>query len=133
MQIIHHREVWTTLARSSRGQCVTPECETNLECPAFYECKEGDCVAVGCATDRECMIAEGNYLATCNLKAKPLPVCELACKRNAECTNASSPLSVCVNGRCVDPGCETDEECKLIFGESVGMLSGARAVCREGE
>ena len=111
--------------------CVTPECETNLDCPAFYACQEGECVHVGCATDRECMIAEDSYLATCDQSASPVPKCEVQCSSDAECGDASNPLRVCASGRCIDPGCETDEECKLILAESVFSLRGARAVCRD--
>jgi hypothetical protein len=71
-----------------------------------------------------------SYLATCNKKAKPLPTCEIACERDAQCHTESSPLSVCVDGRCQDPGCETDEECKLTLSTSdYAGIRGVRAVC----
>jgi hypothetical protein len=77
------------------------------------------------------MLHESNYLAVCNAKATPHPKCEIKCSTDAECYEPSNPLRVCVKGSCVDPGCETDEECKLMLWDSMAGLKGARAVCRE--
>ncbi len=118
-------------ARCGGGACIEPECETNLDCPAFYACQDRECVEVGCATDRECMVYEDSYLAVCNTRVDPAE-CEVRCSHDAECATASNPLRACVNELCVDPGCETDEECKILLGATfIGTYSGARAVCRD--
>jgi hypothetical protein len=111
--------------------CKKVECLTNVECPAFSECQEDNtCKAVGCETDRECMTYLDSYLATCNKKAEPVPTCVIACERDAQCHTESNPLSVCVDGRCQDPGCETDEECKLTLSTSdYAGYRGVRVIC----
>ncbi len=110
--------------------CVYPECETSFDCPPFYACQGAECVEVGCQTDRECMVYEGSYLAICNKKAKPVASCEIKCSTDAECYESTNPLRSCVKGSCVDPGCETDEECKVLLQNAIGGISGARAVCK---
>ena len=62
------------------------------------------------------MVYENSYLAVCNKKASPVPACEIKCTNDAECAEFDNPLRSCVNGSCVDPGCETDEECKILLG-----------------
>lgn len=135
VECIEDGDCLDTDAKCIGNACVTPECETDLDCPPFYACEASDlgreCVEKGCATDRECIIYENSYLATCNLAATPLPQCEVKCTRDAECALTSNPLRLCSDaGLCVDPGCDTDEECKLRLGSSPG-LSGAQAVCRD--
>ncbi len=96
------------------NRCVAPQCVTNSDCPAYYECQaDNTCKRVGCATDRECMTSLKSYLATCNKSASPVPTCEESCERDAQCKTTANPLRLCSNGRCMDAGCETDEECKI--------------------
>jgi hypothetical protein len=113
--------------------CVTPECMTDVQCPAFSQCQsDNTCKEVGCATDRECMVYMDSYLATCDTSAKPVPTCSIACETDAQCATVSNPLRQCVSGRCTDPGCETDEECKIRLADTAAMnYSGVRAVCME--
>lgn len=112
--------------------CVTPQCLTDVDCPAFSQCQEDNtCKEVGCATDRECMAYMDSYLATCDKSAKPVPTCSIACQTDAQCSTNANPLRQCVSGRCTDPGCETDEECKILLSDSALMsLTGVRAVCK---
>jgi hypothetical protein len=117
--------------------CQTPACKTNADCPAFSACQQDEttgvaaCKVVGCQTDRECMTFEENYLAKCDTAAKPVPRCVIQCDRDAQCASSTNPLRKCVQGLCQDPGCDTDEECKIRL-ELVSQLpAGTRAVCRD--
>lgn len=117
--------------------CATPACKTNADCPAFSACQTDEttgvaaCKPVGCQTDRECMTYEENYLAKCDTSAAPVPRCVIRCDRDAQCASSTNPLRKCVQGLCQDPGCDTDEECKIRL-ELVSQLPpGTRAVCRE--
>jgi len=115
--------------------CVAPQCRTNSECPVFSQCQDDNtCLKVGCATDRECMTYLNSYLATCNKSAKPVPTCEVSCERDSQCATTANPLRICSSGRCMDPGCETDEECKLqLRGSTTTTTTATRGleyVCR---
>lgn len=123
--------------------CVAPACRTNADCAPFSACQHNDttgldaCVPVGCQTDRECMTYEENYLARCDTSATPLPKCVVQCDRDSQCATSSNPLRKCVipsgssHGQCQDPGCDTDEECKIRL-ELVSQLPpGTKAVCRD--
>lgn len=117
--------------------CATPACKTNADCPAFSACETSEatgvtaCKVIGCQTDRECMTYEENYLAKCDTVAKPLPRCVIQCDRDAQCASSTNPLRKCIRGLCQDPGCDTDEECKIRL-ELVSQLpAGTRAVCRD--
>jgi hypothetical protein len=99
----------------------------------FSECQDdGTCKKVGCSTDRECIESMGSYLATCNKSASPVPACEVSCERDSQCATTSTPYRVCASGRCVDPGCETDEECKIqLRGNTTTTTTrGLEYVCR---
>jgi hypothetical protein len=122
--------------------CVTPTCKSNADCVAFSACEKGAnglnaCVPKGCANNQECMTFEENYLATCFTPPAPtLPYCVVQCDTDAQCATANNPLRKCVvttgpHGTCQDPGCTTDEECKIRL-ELVSQLpAGTQAVCRD--
>ncbi|HMJ12732.1 MAG TPA: hypothetical protein VK524_15025, partial [Polyangiaceae bacterium] len=123
--------------------CVTSGCKTNADCPPFSACQANEttgvdaCTAVGCQTDRECMTFEANYLAKCDTSATPLPRCVIQCDRDAQCASSTNPLRKCVmasgsnQGLCQDPGCDTDEECKIRLELVTPLPAGTRAVCRD--
>jgi len=117
--------------------CVSPQCLTDIDCPAFSKCEsDNTCKAVGCASDRECIAYTSNFLAVCNKSGTPVPTCEVSCQNDAQCssgtttttTTTGKKLSVCVSGKCQNPGCETDEECKILHPE-YSTYQGAKAVC----
>jgi hypothetical protein len=110
--------------------CQTPECKTDVDCDPFNICGlDSTCQLVGCQSDRECMINRRSYLAFCDTTVDP-PTCQVHCERDTDCRTADNPLGLCVNTRCLDPGCETNEECKLRLEYSTQLPDGTRAVCR---
>lgn len=123
----------TANAKCIGNTCIQPQCLTNSDCPVFSNCEaDGTCKRVGCATDRECMTYMDSYLATCNKSASTVPTCEVSCERDSQCATDSNPLRVCVGGRCQDPGCDTDEECKIRLAPTTatGQPKGIQYVCR---
>jgi hypothetical protein len=133
-----------TDAQCIANACVTPACKTNADCPAFSACEPGTtglnvCVRKGCANDRECMTYEENYLATCNksVTAPELPYCVVQCDTDSQCATSNNPLRKCVvpansaHGTCQDPGCDTDEECKIRLELNGQLSAGTKAVCRD--
>jgi hypothetical protein len=77
------------------------------------------------------MTYERNYLAKCDANGKPLPICVVQCDRDAQCMTSSNPLRKCVNKLCQDPGCDTDEECKIRLELVSALPAGTKAVCRD--
>jgi hypothetical protein len=91
--------------------------------------QDGTCQLVGCTNNRECMIYRRSYLAVCNTEVDP-PACVVTCERDIDCSTSDNPLGFCLNGKCQDPGCETNEECKLRLEYSTPLPAGTHAVCR---
>jgi hypothetical protein len=103
----------------------TASCEIDEECPIFNACQNGGCVEVGCQTDRECVAFTKSVLATCGADGD----CVQPCSSDFECSSPTNfTYRVCLNGTCVDSGCETDEECRIRL--AVTAASGDEAECR---
>jgi hypothetical protein len=104
-------------------QCV-PKCTDNDECAYFHECIDGTCVETGCKTDRECQAATNNVLSACRDKE-----CITPCASDIECDQPSKyGYSACIENFCVDIGCESDEECRILLKVQAGR--GSDAACR---
>ena len=97
-------------------------CTADNECPIFYACQSGACNEVGCESDRECVLYRNSEFAFCDQSQSP-PTCSEKCENDAECGKDE----LCVNGGCVNAGCNDDEECKAILGP---LPQGEHAVCR---
>lgn len=116
--------------------CFKPQCLTDSDCPVFSVCQDDlTCLRVGCTNDRECMTQLDSYLAVCNKTTDP-PSCDVSCERDSQCDVDGNPLRVCVDGHCKDPGCETDEECKIRLAPKTTSTTtslGMQYVCRAAE
>jgi hypothetical protein len=119
---------------------VTPACITDVDCSPFYACKEDattlvtGCTKVGCTTDRECMLFRESYLAYCDTTptgTPPVRECVMKCERDSQCRTSSDPLGVCVQGRCQEAGCDSNEECKIRLELNGSLPRGTKAVCRD--
>ena len=100
--------------RCENNQCVTDQdCEADFDCGIFEACQEGVCVEVGCQTDRECVALTLDVTARCRDGE-----CQVPCTSDFECFNDNGivpALTACVDGLCVDVGCQTDDECRALF------------------
>lgn len=108
------------------NRCETA-CEEDLDCPVFYSCQNRECVETGCKSDRECIAAERDVRAFCDANAK----CQVPCKSDIECGNPYNyGHRSCVDGLCIDVGCESDQECRIIFATQIegGAID---AICRD--
>jgi hypothetical protein len=99
------------------------KCTKDLDCDPFYTCDMGTstCVYSGCKTNLECISKTGNALAVC-MDTK----CDVPCQSDPECTRTAIPqpvpqpgavmlgLQVCVSSHCVDVGCDTDDQCRIL-------------------
>jgi hypothetical protein len=95
------------------------KCAKDLDCDPFYHCdmSSSTCVFAGCMTNLECVAKTGNALAVC-ASGK----CDVPCQSDAECaTTVSLPpgvvmsgLQVCVSSHCVDVGCDSDDQCRIL-------------------
>jgi len=104
-------------------ECV-PKCKDSDECEYFHECLEGTCVETGCKTDRECQAASNNVLSVCREKE-----CVTPCASDIECDQPRKyGYSACIDNLCVDIGCVSDEECRILLGVQAGR--GTDAACR---
>jgi hypothetical protein len=111
--------------QACKDQRCEPKCETNDDCQYFHECREGTCFEVGCNTDRECQAAMGNVLSACLDRE-----CKTPCLTDIECdTPRNYGYSRCIDGYCIDVGCDSDEECRILLNVQAGR--GTDAVCRE--
>jgi len=99
----------------ARG-CLGPD-----DCPALHGCEAGRCVPAPCSSARECAFALGDARGRCTGGS-----CSLACTDDLECD--VSRFEVCHDAECRFAGCETDAECRALFGSA--LTDGARAVCR---
>ena len=96
------------------------KCAKDTDCDPFYRCDTASqaCVYAGCKTNLECVSKTGNPLAVCdNTK------CGVPCKSDPECRATSfggTPdgvmpgLQVCVDAHCVDVGCDSDDQCRIL-------------------
>jgi hypothetical protein len=95
------------------------KCAKDLDCDPFYHCDTTSsvCVYAGCMTNLECISKTGNPLAVC-ASGK----CDVPCQSDPECaTNTTLPagvvmpgVQVCVDSHCVDVGCDSDDQCRIL-------------------
>jgi len=106
------------------GVCMAA-CAIDENCPPLHACQDSVCVDVGCSTDRECVFVTGDTQAACVDGD-----CGVPCNDDADCARDSdSRFQVCESERCVFVGCDTDAECRALFGLH-SMPGDAHAVCR---
>jgi hypothetical protein len=96
------------------------KCDKDSDCDPFFRCDLGTaaCVYVGCQTHLECVAKTGNPLAVCeNMK------CGVPCKSDPECgvttgvgglEGVALGLQVCIDAHCVDVGCDSDDQCRIL-------------------
>jgi hypothetical protein len=101
------------------GQC-EPPCKGDGDCPGFERCVNEICVESGCVTNRECVAFTRNVEATCGTDRK----CIVPCQTDLECGNPKGyTFFSCVQGQCLFMGCETDKDCRLLFGSTSSSSS----------
>jgi hypothetical protein len=95
----------------TEGRCeLMFTCSDLVLCPGLLVCDSGTCVR--CISQSDC---PGGTRCTDN-------ECGRACEQNADC-----PIfNQCIDGACIDVGCQTDRECKA-------FLNNSRAECASGE
>ncbi|MBX3219709.1 MAG: hypothetical protein KF795_04265 [Labilithrix sp.] len=102
------------------GKCQSP-CQGDGDCAGFDRCLQGKCVEGGCQTTRECIAATRNVEATCGTDGK----CIVPCQTDLECGNPRGySFFSCVGGQCLYMGCESDKDCSLLLGSSLGSSGG---------
>jgi hypothetical protein len=95
------------------------KCTKDLDCDPFYHCDTATsaCVFVGCMTNLECISKSGNPLAVCTSGK-----CDVPCQSDPECVAVMAVpagvvmpgLQVCVSSHCVDVGCDSDDQCRIL-------------------
>ena len=102
------------------GKC-KPPCQGDGDCSGFDRCLQGRCIEGGCQTNRECIAATRNVEATCGTDGK----CIVPCQTDLECGNPKGyTFFSCVGGQCLYMGCESDKDCRLLFGSGAGSSGG---------
>jgi len=112
-------------AKCAEGVC-TEACRQDENCPLLHACEDGVCVETGCKSDRECAFIMKNQLATCVEKE-----CAVPCTSDAECLGdaATKGFETCEMGKCVFVGCESDTECRALFGLQ-NERTNVKALCK---
>ena len=101
------------------------KCTEDADCAYFHSCQGGTCVPTGCNNDRECVGATGNVLAFCLDQE-----CRVPCQSDVECDQQQPfDFNACIDGFCVELGCEGDDECRILLNVQPNL--GPDAVCRE--
>ncbi len=96
------------------NQCVdTRECYDDTDCTYDEQCDDesGQCVERECTSDRFCANLTNNPNAQCVDKK-----CVEPCETTYECNgglNWDVDSELCIDGYCVDAGCETHAECDV--------------------
>jgi hypothetical protein len=95
------------------------KCAKDLDCDPFYHCDTASsvCVFVGCSTNLECISKTSNALAVCRAGK-----CDIPCQSDPECVTAMTlpggvampGIQVCVDTHCVDVGCDSDDQCRIL-------------------
>jgi hypothetical protein len=115
-----------SVTRTCKDNKCQIKCTKDADCDPFYKCDMASsaCVYSGCKTKLECVTKSGNPLAICNAGQ-----CDVPCQSDPECASsavvvqpiqggvAAVPgLQVCdkMAGRCVDVGCDTDDQCRIM-------------------
>lgn len=94
-----------------RGQCeLMFTCSDLVLCPGLLVCDSGNCVR--CVSDNDCL---GNAKCSDN-------ECAQACDVDSDCPY----FNQCLEGACIDVGCQTDRECKA-------FLNNPQALCQDGD
>ena len=125
----------TNVARVCRENKCQIKCTKETDCDPFYDCDTATstCFYVGCQTNLECIAKTGNPLAVCNATK-----CDVPCQSDPEClatisinpnTGVMGGLQVCIDAHCVDVGCDSDDQCRILN----HILGGSKttAECRE--
>lgn len=132
-----------TGAKCAKGVCVAA-CKQDENCPLLYSCVDGVCTETGCKSDRECAFMLKNELAVCTEGE-----CQLPCSTDSDCATSAVPSSgqqinpqssqsvsaatrgfeACEMGKCVFVGCESNAECRSLFGLE-NQRTNVQAVCR---
>jgi len=110
----------TNVTRVCRDNKCQIKCTKETDCDPFYDCDMGTstCVYVGCKTNLECIAKSGNPLAICNATK-----CDVPCQSDPEClatiavnpiTGVMGGLQVCIDSHCVDVGCDSDDQCRIL-------------------
>jgi hypothetical protein len=113
-----------SVTRSCANNKCQIKCTKDADCDPFYKCDMASsaCVYSGCTKNLECIAKSGNPLAVCNATK-----CEVPCESDPECATTSvvnpvvggvptvvAGLQVCVNHKCVDVGCDSDDQCRIM-------------------
>ncbi len=106
-------------------------CRRTEECGALEACNKGRCEKRACEGDRECIVMLNAREAACQAGE-----CVISCEGDEQCVArlgglggllglGGSALSVCIDGACRSPGCETNAECQ----SRVDTLGDELALC----
>ena len=95
------------------------KCVKDLDCDPFYHCDTASstCVFAGCTTNLECVSKTQNPLAVCRSGK-----CDVPCQSDPECVTAMTlpggvampGVQVCVDTHCVDVGCDSNDQCRIL-------------------
>jgi hypothetical protein len=106
----------TRLCKDNKCQI---KCTKDLDCDPFYDCDTASsvCVFSGCKTNLECISKTSSPLAICSSGK-----CDVPCQSDPECATLMTPqpgvvmpgVQVCVNAHCVDVGCDSDDQCRIL-------------------
>jgi hypothetical protein len=128
-----------TASRVCKDNKCQIKCVKDLDCDPFYRCDMATsaCVYKGCEKNLECIAKSNNPLAVCNAGQ-----CDVPCQSDPECGNTVTSnqggivtvtpgLQVCVSSHCVEVGCDSDDQCRLMNVRPVGgqmMIAECRPV-----
>jgi hypothetical protein len=107
------------VTRTCKDNKCQVKCAKDLDCDPFYRCDamSSVCVYSGCKTNLECISKASNPLAVCTAGK-----CDVPCQSDPECATLMTPsagvvmpgVQVCVNSHCVDVGCDSDDQCRIL-------------------
>jgi len=108
-----------SVPRACKDSKCQVKCAKDSDCDPFYRCDTtaSACVYAGCKTNLECISKSGNPLAVCT-NAK----CDVPCQSDPECMavpfvgvgTVMPGIQVCVSSHCVDVGCDSDDQCRIL-------------------
>jgi hypothetical protein len=113
------------VTRSCKDNKCQIKCTKEADCDPFYTCDmtSAACVYSGCKKNLECIAKSNNPLAICYAGQ-----CDVPCQSDPECASTitvinpvqgavpavAQGLQVCDKGHCVDVGCDSDDECRIL-------------------